>query len=126
MIEYVVLGLMTLMVASHIALQFHCFKFQRTLPLVASEASDRTLNISSLLEASAVALEDIADLLEGGQTGPPAMVPNIPQSNPIQALLSSLLMSKMGMDEATWPAAELSQDDSPSLPEVDEDPSKLI
>ena len=126
MIEYLAIARLMLMVASHIALQFHCFKFQRTLPMVASEASDRTLNISSLLEASAVALEDIADLLEGGQTGPPAMVPNMPQSNPIQALLSSVLMSRMGMDDATWPAVEPSQDDSPSLPEVDEDRSKLI
>jgi hypothetical protein len=98
MIEYLAIALLILMVASHIMLQIHCMRFQKSLPMVAMEAEQRTTNISGLLEASAVALEDIADLLEGGATGPPALAPTGAQTNPIQVLLSSLLMSKMGMD----------------------------
>ena len=98
MIEYLAIALLILMVASHIMLQIHCMRFQKSLPMVALEAEQRTTNISGLLEASAVALEDIADLLEGGATGPPALAPTGGQTSPIQVLLSSLLMSKMGMD----------------------------
>ena len=124
MIEYLAIALLILMVASHIALQAHCFKFQKSLPMVTTEAQERTSHIASLLEASAVALEDIADLLEGGQTGAPAMPTMAPNSSPVSQLITSLLMSRMGMDEATWPAEEPSLVDSPNPPAQDEDQNK--
>ena len=91
--------------------------------MVTTEAQERT-TISPVLEASAVALEDIADLLEGGQTGAPAMPTMAPNSSPVSQLITSLLMSRMGMDEATWPAEEPSLVDSPNPPAQDEDQNK--
>lgn len=107
MIEYLAIALLILMVASHIALQAHCFRFRKSLPLVASEASERTVLISDLLEASAAALEDIADLLEGGAGSVPAMGSSGPSSNPVSQLITSLLMSKMSMPSEYGPSNEV-------------------
>jgi len=130
MLEEATVFLLTLMVASHLALQAHCFTARRSLPGVVATVEDRLRDLLKTADdrTSAVArsVDDGVDLLEelAANLGGPAEGGAPDLGSPFASLLTGLLMPKTPLPVDYAPSHEVRkvrEDDDPATPLAAED-----
>ena len=93
--------LLSLMVFSHLALQWHCFGFRAGLPAIQDRLNNGTLAVDEraesllkLVDEGVQILSDLADSMEA-----PVGASNAPSVPPVLGALTALLNSRAGMSE---------------------------
>jgi hypothetical protein len=116
MFEYAVVFLLILNAISLLHLQYYCFGFRKSMPVLLEAGESKSHTLLETVDEGVQILSDLADILEVGQS---AGTSPAPSGSPVMQLLTGLIMNQSNMAEDYG-----TQESQGSILEEDQNPSE--